>query len=145
MLTEIKDATETNISASHLDYYLCIDNGKRATKLTRGNDFKFPIVKFPFLSRNIPSTPAHGVYVSQIVSYATACCKYQVFVDRGICLVGCFGFNGRLRQYFSLHRPVSQRKGERCSKTQRRVKMSKQPPPVNCCHRVFAERSLFQK
>ena len=28
-------------------------------------------------------------------------------------LVGCFGFNGPFRQYFSLHRAVSQREGER--------------------------------
>ena len=27
-------------------------------------------------------------------------------------LVGCFGFNGPLRQYFSLYRAVSQREGE---------------------------------
>ena len=45
-------------------------------------------------------------------------------------LVGCFGFNGPLRQYFSLYRAVSQREGEREEKGQRRVKMSKQPPPV---------------
>ena len=28
-------------------------------------------------------------------------------------LVGCFGFNGPLRQYFSLYRAVSKREGER--------------------------------
>ena len=28
-------------------------------------------------------------------------------------LVGCVGFNGPLRQYFSLYRAVSQREGER--------------------------------
>ena len=28
-------------------------------------------------------------------------------------LVGCFGLNGPLRQYFSLYRAVSQREGER--------------------------------
>ena len=28
-------------------------------------------------------------------------------------LVGCFGFNGPLRQYFSLYRTISQREGER--------------------------------
>ena len=28
-------------------------------------------------------------------------------------LVGCFGFNGPFRQYFSLYRAVSQREGER--------------------------------
>ena len=31
-------------------------------------------------------------------------------------LVGCFGFNGPLRQYFSLYRAVSQREGERRKK-----------------------------
>ena len=30
-----------------------------------------------------------------------------------IWLVGCFGFNGPLRQYFSLYRAISQREGER--------------------------------
>ena len=30
-----------------------------------------------------------------------------------ILLVGCFGLNGPLRQYFSLYRAVSQREGER--------------------------------
>ena len=33
-----------------------------------------------------------------------------MFVDW---LVGCFGSNGPLRQYFSLYRAVSQREGER--------------------------------
>ena len=45
-------------------------------------------------------------------------------------LVGCFGFNGLLRQYFSLYRAVSQRQGERGEKGQMREKMSKQPPPA---------------
>ena len=31
-------------------------------------------------------------------------------------LVGCFGFNGPLRQYSSLYRAVSQREGERGEK-----------------------------
>ena len=34
----------------------------------------------------------------------------------GGCLVGCFGFSGPLRQYFSLYRAVSQREGERVEK-----------------------------
>ena len=33
-----------------------------------------------------------------------------------IWLVGCFGFNSPLRQYFSLYRAVSQREGERKEK-----------------------------
>ena len=45
-------------------------------------------------------------------------------------LVGCFGFNGPFRQYFSLYRAVYQREGERGEKVYMRVKMSKQPPPA---------------
>ena len=33
--------------------------------------------------------------------------------QKKIFLVGCFGLNGPLRQYFSLYRAVSQREGER--------------------------------
>ena len=42
--------------------------------------------------------------------------------------VGCLGFNGPLRQYFSLYRAVSQREGERGEKMIDESKMSKQPP-----------------
>ena len=45
-------------------------------------------------------------------------------------LVGCFGFNGPFRQYFSLYRAVSQREGEKGEKMTDESKNSKQPPPV---------------
>ena len=45
-------------------------------------------------------------------------------------LVGCFTFNGTLRQYFSLYRAVSHRKGDRGEKGKMRVKMSTQPIPA---------------
>ena len=48
-------------------------------------------------------------------------------------LVGCFGFNGPFRQYFSLYRALSQREGQREEKRYRRVKMSKQPPTRTYC------------
>ena len=41
---------------------------------------------------------------------------YQESSDNDSWLVGCFGFNGPLRQYFSLYRAVSQRGGERGEK-----------------------------
>ena len=46
-----------------------------------------------------------------------------------IWLVSCFGFNGPLRQYFSLYRAVSQRVRKKREKTDEK-KMSKQPPPA---------------
>ena len=44
-------------------------------------------------------------------------------------LVGCFGFNSPLRQYFSLYRAVSQKEGEREERIDE-SKMSKPPPPA---------------
>ena len=60
-------------------------------------------------------------------------------------LVGCFGFNGLLRQYFSLYRAVSQREGERGEKGQMRVKMSKQPPPALTASAVGPCPTVMQK
>ena len=81
---EIKETTKTAASSSYLDCYLYIDNGKLATRLyDKRDDFNFPIVNFPFLSSNIPSAPAYGVYVSQLIRYARACSNYQDFMERG--------------------------------------------------------------
>ena len=81
---EIKETTETAASSSYLDCYLYIDNGKLTTRLNdKRDDFNFPIVNFPFLSSNIPSAPAYGVYVSQLIRYARTCSNYQYFMERG--------------------------------------------------------------
>ena len=69
--------TETAASSSYLDCYLYIDNGKLTTRLYDKRD------DFPFLSSNIPSAPAYGVYVSQLIRYTRACSNYQDFMDRG--------------------------------------------------------------
>ena len=61
----------------------------------------------------------------------TCTCILSDFKTRNfnyMALVGCSGFNDPLRQYFSPHRAVSQREGERKEKRYMREKMSKQPP-----------------
>ena len=63
------------------------------------DDFSFPIVNFPFLSSNIPSSPAYGVYMSQMIRYARACCDYVDFKNRGILLT-----NKLLKQGFAEER-----------------------------------------
>ena len=79
---EIKETTET--AASYLDCYLYIDKGKLSTRLYEiRNDFNFLIINFPFLSSNIPSAPAYGVYVSQFIRYVRTCSNYQDFMERG--------------------------------------------------------------
>jgi len=41
------------------------------TKLyDKRDDFNFPIVNYPILDSNIPSSPAYGVYMSQLIRYS---------------------------------------------------------------------------
>ena len=40
------------------------------------------ITNFPFLSSNIPSSPAYGVFISQLIRYARACSSYEGFMLR---------------------------------------------------------------
>ena len=40
-------------------------------------DFTFSIVNFPFISSNIPASPAYGVYISQLIRYSRACVHYS--------------------------------------------------------------------
>ena len=60
---EMKDTTESNTSASYLDLLWSIESdGQLRTSLyDKRDDFNFHITNFPFLSSNIPSSPAYGV------------------------------------------------------------------------------------
>jgi hypothetical protein len=46
------------------------------------DDFTFSIVYYPFISSNIPVTPAYAVYISQLVRYSKACAQYSNVLDR---------------------------------------------------------------
>ena len=76
---EIKDTTESNTSASYLDLLLSIgrDGQLRTSLYDKRDDFNFHITNFPFLSSNIPSSPAYGVFISQLIRYARACSSYE--------------------------------------------------------------------
>ena len=64
---EIKDTTESNTSASYLDLLLSIGRGGQlhTSLYVKRDDFNFRITNFPFLSSNIPSSPAYCVFISQ--------------------------------------------------------------------------------
>ena len=48
-----------------------INNGKYLTTVyDKRDDFNFCIVNFPHLSSNMPSKPAYGVYISQLLCIA---------------------------------------------------------------------------
>ena len=52
------------------------------TWVDKHDDFNFHITNFPFLSSNIPSSPAYGVFISQLIRYARACSSYECFILR---------------------------------------------------------------
>ena len=91
----MKDTGSSNVShksdhlADYLDLTFIIDSGgKLSTRLyDKRDDFDFHIVNFPFLSRNIPSGPSYGVYISQLIRYARCCSHYDDFRYRHKCLV----------------------------------------------------------
>ena len=59
---EIKDITDSTTSASYLDLLLSIgrDAQLHTSIYDKRDDFNFHITKVPFLSSNIPSSPAYG-------------------------------------------------------------------------------------
>ena len=59
---KIKDTTESNTSASYLDLLMSIGrDGQLHTSIyDKRDDFNFHITNFPFLSSNIPTSPAYG-------------------------------------------------------------------------------------
>ena len=62
---EIKDATDLDLRLEFdEDFRLC-------TRLyDKRDEFDFLIVNFPYISNNIPESPAHGIFVSQLIRYA---------------------------------------------------------------------------
>ena len=96
---EIKDTTESDTSASYLDFchrtesdlflFLLLlsigrDGQLRTSLYDKRDDFNFHITNFPFLSSNIPSSPAYGVFISQLIRYARACSSYESFILRAM-------------------------------------------------------------
>ena len=79
---EIKGTTESNTSASYFDLLLSIESdGQLGTSLYgKLDDFNFHITNFPFLSSNIPSSPAYGIFLSQLIRYTKACSSYECFI-----------------------------------------------------------------
>ena len=68
---EIKDTTESNPLVSSYDLLLSIgrDCQLHSSLYGKRDDFNFHITKFPFLSSNIPSSQADGVFISQFIRY----------------------------------------------------------------------------
>ena len=81
---EIKDTTESNTSASYLGLSIDRDGQLRTSLYDKRDDFNFHITNFMFLNSNIPSSPAYGVFISQLIRDARACSSYECFILRAM-------------------------------------------------------------
>ena len=80
---ELKRTTETDSKLSYLDLEINIDDGRFSTAVFDKRDcFSFHIVNFPHMDSNIPSKPAYGVYISQLVRIGCVCDSYRSFFTR---------------------------------------------------------------
>ena len=97
---EINTTTESNTSASYLDLLLSVgrDGQLRTSLYDKRDDFNFHITNFPFLSSNIPSSPAYCVYISQLIRYARACSSYKCFILKAARLSSKLLGQGQIRE-----------------------------------------------
>ena len=76
--------TESTSVTSYLDLLFTRDkNNNITTKLCDKHDtLGFQTVNFPFMSGNVPSEPAYGVYASPLIRFARCCSNYSDFLSR---------------------------------------------------------------
>ena len=81
---KLKKTTESQTTLSYLDIQIKIIDGKFSTALYDKRDsYNFNIVILPYLSSNIPTKPAYGVYISQLVLHiGRTCTQYSGFTLR---------------------------------------------------------------
>ena len=77
---ELKRTTEGPITCSYLDLNISISGHRFHTDLYDKRDaFNFHIVNFLHMVSNIPTKPAYGVFISQLIRYLRVCGNYQQF------------------------------------------------------------------
>ena len=88
----ISETTESTSAVSYLDLLFIRDKSNNITaKLYDKRDaFGFHTVNFPFMSSNIPSAPAYGLFTSQLIRYACCYSNCNDFLFRHRALVTRF-------------------------------------------------------
>ena len=70
---KLNKANASDTEAAFLDLHLSISNDIDPTKIyDKRDDFDFEIVNFPFLDGDVPRSTSYGVYISQLIRFATA-------------------------------------------------------------------------
>ena len=86
---QLNEANNTDTEAPFLDLHvhLSIANGFVSSRICdERDDFDFDIVNFPFLDGDAPRRASYGVYISQLIRFATVCNHVADFNARNKCL-----------------------------------------------------------
>ena len=69
---QLNKANNSDTEAAYLDLHLSISNDIVSTKIyDRRDDFDFEIVNFPFLDVDVSRSTSYGVYISQLIRFAS--------------------------------------------------------------------------
>ena len=69
---QLNKANITDTEAPFLDLHLSVANGFVSSKIyDKRDDFDFDIVNFPFLDGDVPRRASYGVYISQLIRFAS--------------------------------------------------------------------------
>ena len=82
---DIFKANTTDTEAPFLDLHLSIANGFVSSKIYDKRD-DFDIVNFPFLDGDVPRRASYGVYISQLIRFASVCNHVADLNARNKCL-----------------------------------------------------------
>ena len=92
---QLTDTSTSSTEVCYLDTHIKTGGTNTPFRISiydKRDDFTFRIVNFPHLDSNIPTNPAYGVYISQLVRYARICTSKVDFMNR------LRGLSLRLRQ-----------------------------------------------
>ena len=84
---QLNKANYSDTEAPFLDLNLSITNGIVSSKIyDKRDDFNFEIVNFPFFDGDVPRSPSHDVYISQLIRFARVCSNVDDFNNRNLFL-----------------------------------------------------------
>ena len=79
---QLNKANTSDTEAPFLDLQLPISNGFVSSNIYKRNDFDFDIVIFTFLDGDVLRSISYGVYISQIILFASVCSHVADFNAR---------------------------------------------------------------
>ena len=84
---QLNKANSSDTEATFLDLNLLITNDIVSSKIyDKRDDFNFEIVNFPFLDGDVPRSPSYGIYISQLIRFASVCSNVDDFNNRNLFL-----------------------------------------------------------